>query len=77
MGARGLSRRVIFTMLLAGVLLSFGAEGQARSCVQRPLVEFSVIFAARIVQKLPKNKMIVAPENDFRGNETRENLIVD
>ena len=64
-------------LLLAIVLLVAGVEGQARSCVQRPLVEYSVIFVARIVQKLPKNKMIVAFEYDFRGRETRENLIVD
>ena len=67
----------MFTLLLASVLLGVGAEGQARSCVQRPLVEYSVIFAARIVQKLPKNKMIVAPEHNFRGHETREILIID
>ena len=72
-----MSRRVMFTLLLASVLLGVGAEGQARSCVQRPLVEYSVIFAARIVQKLPKNKMIVAPEHNFRGHETREILIID
>ncbi len=65
------------TLLLASVLLVAGAEGQARSCVQRPLVEYLVIFVARIVQKLPKNKMIVAFEYDFRGHETRENLIVN
>ncbi len=64
-------------MLLASALLGVGAEGQARSCVQRPLAEYSVVFAARIIQMLPKNKMIVAPEYNFRGNETRENLIVD
>ncbi len=72
-----MSRRVMSILLLAIVLLVAGVEGQARSCVQRPLVEYSVIFVARIVQKLPKNKMIVAFEYDFRGRETRENLIVD
>ncbi len=65
------------SLLLASVFLVVGVEGQARSCVQRPLAEYSVIFGARIVRKLPKNKMIVALEYDFRGHETRENLIVD
>ena len=64
-------------LLLASVLHVVGAEARARSCVERPLAEFSVIFGARIVQKLPKNKMIVAIEHEFRGNETRGNLIVD
>ena len=72
-----MSRRVIFTLLLASALLVAGAEGQARSCVQRPLVEYSVIFRARIVQKLPNNKMIVALVYDIRGEETRERLIID
>ncbi len=67
----------MFTLLVASVLLMVGAEARARSCVQRPLVEYSVIFGARIVQKLPKKKMIVALVHDFRGNETRENLIID
>ena len=67
----------MFTLLLTSVLLGVGAEGQARSCVQRPLVEYSVIFAARIIQKLPKNKMMVALEYDFRGRETRQSLIID
>ena len=64
-------------LLLASVLHVVGAEARARSCVERPLAEFSVIFGARIVQKLPKNKMIVALEHDIRGNEFRENLIID
>ena len=67
----------MFTLLLASVMLVIGAEGQARSCVERPLVEFSVIFGARIVQILPKSKMIVALVYEFHGNETRENLIID
>ncbi len=70
-------RRVLSTLLLASVLLVVGVEGQARSCVQRPLVEYSVIFGARIVRKLPKNKMIVALVYDIRGEETRERLIID
>lgn len=32
------------TLLLASVLLMVGAEARARSCVQRPLAEYSVIF---------------------------------
>ncbi len=72
-----LIRRVMFTLLVASVLLVVGAEARARSCVERPLMDFSVIFGARIVQKLPKNKMILAIEHDIRGNETRETLIVD
>ncbi len=70
-------RRVMFTLLVAGILLVVGAEARARSCVERPLGEYSVIFGARIVQKLPKNKMIVAIEHVLRGNETRETLILD
>ena len=72
-----MNRPVMFALLLASVLLVVGAEGQARSCVERPLVEYSVIFDVRIVEKLPKNKMIVALVHDFRGNETRENMIID
>ncbi len=67
----------MFTLLLASVMLVIGAEGQARSCVERPLVEYSVIFGARIVQILPTSKMIVALVYEFHGNETRENLIID
>ena len=75
--SRDLSRRAMFTLLLASVLFVVGTEAQARSCVERPLVKYSVIFGARIVQKLPKNKMIVALVHDIRGNETRKNLIID
>ncbi len=74
---RDLIRRGMFTLLVASVLIVDGAEARARSCVERPLGEYSVIFGARIVQKLPKNKMILAIEHDIRGNETRETLIVD
>ena len=77
LGSRDLSRRANFTLLLASVLFVVGTEAQARSCVERPLVKYSVIFGARIVQKLPKNKMIVALVHDIRGNETRANLIID
>ena len=72
-----LIRRVMFTLLVASIFIVVGAEARARSCVERPLGEYSVIFGARIVQKLPKNKMIVAIEHVLRGNEIRENLILD
>jgi len=72
-----MSRGLIFTLLLASVLLVIGAETRARTCLQRPLTEYSVIFSVRIVQRLPKNKMIVALLHDFRGHETRENIIID
>ncbi len=74
---RDLIRRVRFTLLVACILLVASAAARARSCVERPLGEYSVIFGARIVQKLPKNKMILAIEHVLRGNETRESLIVD
>jgi hypothetical protein len=77
MPPRDLIRRGMFTLLVASVLHVIGAEARARSCVERPLGEYSVIFGARIVQKLPNNKMILAIEHNFRGNETRETLIVD
>ncbi len=77
MRPRDLIRRGMFTLLVASVLHVDGAEPRARSCVERPLREYSVIFGARIVQKLPKNKMILAIEFVLRGNETRKTLIVD
>ena len=77
MRPRDLIRRGMFTLLVASVLHVVGAEARARSCVERPLGEYSVIFGARIVQKLPNNKMILAIEHVLRGNETRKNLIVD
>ena len=72
-----MNRRAIITSLLTSLLLVVGAEGHARSCVERPLGEYSVIFAVRILQILPENKMIVAPAHDIRGNETRPTLIID
>ncbi len=77
MRPRDMIRRGMFTLLVASVLIVVGAEARARSCVERPLGEYSVIFGARIVQKLPNNKMILAIEHVLRGNETRKILIVD
>ena len=72
-----MNRGIHFTLLLAGILLVAGAEGRARTCLQRPLAEYSVIFSAGIVHKLPNDKMTVALLQDLRGHETRENFIID
>ena len=72
-----MKRRVILALFLTSLLLVTGTEGHARSCVERPLGDYSVIFATRIVQILPENRMIVALAHDLRGNETRPTLIID
>ena len=74
---RGVGLGAAAGLILAGVLLVVSADAWARSCVQPALGDYSVIFGARIVEILPKDKMIVALVHDFRGHETREKLIID
>lgn len=72
----GPGRAVLVGFHLASLLLVWGTQGQARSCVQRALGDFPVIFHGEIVQKLANNRMRVRLISALRGPEVREALIV-